>query len=239
MSFFTPEKHISPKKGAIIGGWIYWPVYLLFLGVLLALLLPLLGLDVLSTEGNLALNMIYFTVNFIAVLLIFRNFLLESFREARGNWKRIITSALLGLALEYILAIWISFVYSGFQLLPENLNQEGVTELMEMSPVFMTVATVIFAPLTEECLVRGLVFGPLAKKLPFLGYILSILIFAGLHVIGGIGTVSWLDSLLSFIQYLPACLALTWAYHRSGNILSSLLLHSVINLIAVLAQLMV
>ncbi len=237
MSFLFSDQHVTPKKGAIIGGLIYWPFYMLVLSVLLYLLLPLFGLELDTTEGLLAVNMVYFTVNFIAVLLIFRNFLLDSFRAARGNWKRIISSALLGFALEYVLMIWLSFVYWGFDLVPENLNQEGVTDLISASPIFMSVATVIFAPLTEECLVRGVLFGPLVKKLPALGYILSILVFAGMHVVGGLGSVSWLDSLLSFIQYLPACLALAWAYHRSGNILSSIFLHMGINFMAVLAQL--
>lgn len=236
MNFLFSRNLLAPKKGSLIAGYLYWPVYLLLLSLLLVWLLPLIGVDLSRDEGYLTLNLVYFTVNFIAVLLIFRPFLWQSFQAAKGNWGRIFLSVPLAYALCYVLSVQIQFLYTVLDLIPENLNQESVTDYLNIAPVQMAVATVLFAPVTEECLVRGLLFAPLAKKVPVLGYLLSIVVFAGIHVVGSIGQVDGLTLLLCFLEYVPHSIALAWAYHRSGNILSSIVLHMAINLMAVIAQ---
>ncbi len=237
MSFLFSRKVIAPGKGSLIAGFAYWPVYLFGLSALLMWLLPLCGVNLNNDKGYLTLNLIYFTVNFVAVLLIFRPFLYRSIKEAKGRMGHILLSALMAYGLCYVLSVQIEFVYAMLDLMPENLNQEGVTDLMDMAPWQMAIATVVFAPVTEECLTRGLLFGPLAKKVPVLGYLLSVVVFAGIHVVGAIGYSDWLTVLLCFIQYLPHSIALAWAYHRSGNILSPILLHAALNLMSVIAQL--
>lgn len=236
MNFFFSKNVIAPKKGCLIAGYLYWPIYLFVLAVVLTLVLPLCGIDMESNEGDTVLNLIYFSVNFIAVLLIFRKFLFDSIREAKGRFLHIVLSALMAYGLCYILSLYIEFIYIMLDLTPDNMNQEGVEDLLTRAPWQMVICTVIFAPVTEECLVRGLLFGPFAKKVPVLGYILSILVFAGIHVMGAIGSSDWLTILLCFIQYLPHSIALAWAYHRSGNILAPILLHASINLMSVVVQ---
>lgn len=236
MNFFFSKNVIAPKKGCLIAGYLYWPVYLFVLSLVLALVLPLCGIDIESSAGYTVINLIYFSVNFIAVLLIFRKFLFESIREAKGRFLHIFLSALMAYGLCYILSLYIEFIYILLDLMPENMNQEGVEELLERAPWQMVICTVIFAPITEECLVRGLLFAPFAKKVPVLGYILSTLVFAGIHVLGSIGISDWLTILLCFIQYLPHSIALAWAYHRSGNILAPIMLHAFINLMSVIVQ---
>ena len=70
-----------------------------------------------------------------------------------------------------------------------------------------------------------------------MGYILSSVVFAGIHVIGSIGVADWLTIVLCFIQYLPHSIALAWTYHRSGNIVAPILLHASINLMSLVAEL--
>lgn len=237
MNFFFSERVLSPRKGCLIAGYLYWPVYLFVLGVALELLFDRFGANLSPGESLTKLNVIYSTVNFIAVLLIFRRFLFDSLRESKWQWMRIFTSILLGYALASVLAFQLNFIYLLFDLNPDNLNQEAVTDILDRAPWQMGICTVIFAPVVEECLVRGLIFGPLAKKVPLLGYILSIVVFAGIHVVNSIGISHWQDILLSFLQYLPHSIALAWAYHRSGNIFAPILLHASINLMSVIAQL--
>lgn len=237
MDFLFSRNVLAPKKGSLIAGFVYWPVYLFGLSALLVWLLPYCGVNLSNDKGYLTLNLIYFTVNFVAVLLIFRPFLYGSIKAARGRMGHIALSALMAYGLCYLLSIQIDFVYTMLDLTPENLNQEGVTDLLDMAPWQMSIATVLFAPITEECLTRGLLFGPFAKKVPVLGYLLSIVVFAGIHVVGSIGYAGWQTILLCFIQYLPHSIALAWAYHRSGNILSPILLHAALNLMSVIAQL--
>lgn len=236
MNFLFSRNVLSPRKGSLIAGYIYWPFYLPIVSALLYFIFESCGVDTMAPEGYTVLNLAYFTVNFVAVLLIFRRFLYDSIKAAKGRFLHIFFSALMAYGLCNILAVSIEMFYFVLDVTPENMNQEGVVDLLERAPWQMVLCTVVFAPITEECLVRGLFFGPFAKKIPVLGYLLSTIIFAGIHVIGAIGTSDWLNIVLCFIQYLPHSIALAWAYHRSGNILAPILLHASINLLSVIVQ---
>ena len=236
MEYLFSKNVLSPKKGSLIAGYIYWPIYLFGLSLLLVTIFELCGMSLSTTKGYTILNLVYFTANFTAVLLIFFPFLRDSLKAAKGNFGQICISALLGYGLCNLLALQIDIFYKLLDIVPENMNQEAVTSLLNYAPWQMVICTVIFAPITEECLARGLLFGPFAKKVPVLGYILSCVVFAGIHVVGSIGTMDWLTILLCFVQYLPHSIALAWAYHRSGNILAPMLLHAAINLMSVIAE---
>lgn len=237
MSFFFSKNPIVPQKGSLIAGGIYWFFYLLGLGLILPPILSLCGMDLTTPKGYNDYNLIYFTLNFIAVLLIFRPFLFRSLQGLKGNLKRCVLSALMAYGLYYVLAMPLNVIYAAFELMPENQNNDAVVEMLQQAPWMMLVATVIFAPVTEECLVRGVLFAPFLKKRPVLGYVISVVVFAGVHVLGSIGTQSAGEIFLCFLQYVPHSIALAWAYHRSGNIFASILLHSGINLLASIAQL--
>ena len=237
MNFLFSKKVLAPRKGCLIAGFLYWPAYLVGLGVAMSVLMELCGMDINSNEGFTILNIACFTVNFMVILLIFRRFLFDSLQDAKGRFFHFFLSALMGYGLCSFLSFQIEFVYILFQLTPENLNQDSVTDLLQRAPWQMVICTVFFAPVVEECMVRGLIFGPLARKLPVLGYILSVVVFSGIHVVGAIGTTDWLTILLCFIQYLPHSIALAWAYHRSGNIIAPIFLHAAINLMGVVVEL--
>ena len=57
------------------------------------------------------------------------------------------------------------------------------------------------------------------------------------HVVGYIGTLDWGLLGLSLVQYLPAGFCLCWCYKRSGNILSPILMHMLVNGAGVFAML--
>ena len=99
----------------------------------------------------------------------------------------------------------------------------------------MFICTVILVPITEECLVRGMIFGPICRKSPLLAYVVSAAVFAGLHLIAGIGSVSWVTTLQNFLGYLPSGIVLGWMYQRTGTIAGPIFLHCFMNLIANLA----
>lgn len=223
---------LSPNPLALILGYVYWVIYQFFLGNLLVWLLPKIGVDPTTIKGNATLQLSYMVINFIAVLLIFRRFLFASVKDMKGKIKRTILSALLGFAVYYVMAWQLSFVYFLFDLEPQNLNQETVDLLLEETPWQMLLCTVLFAPIVEEALFRGLFFAPLYRKVPILAYVVSTVLFSAIHVVGAIGTLDALSILLCFIQYLPAGIALGFVYQRTGNIIGPMLLHFMINFLA-------
>ena len=66
-------------KFETIAGWLYLPFYLIILNVLLQLANEKLSLGMTS----LTINIVYFSVNLAAVLLIFRGFLRQPFFAGR------------------------------------------------------------------------------------------------------------------------------------------------------------
>lgn len=233
MSKLFPRDLVTPRKGEYIAGGIYWFFYLIGLSLILSVLMLVLDMDVYSDAANYLLNIAYFVINFIAIALIFRKFLYRSFGPIR-HFGRFMVTVLLSLGLYYILSSHISFLYQVFDLLPANQNQESIDSLFLQQPLVMALCTVIFVPITEECLCRGLVFGPLCRRLPWLAYLLSSLLFSLLHVMGSFGTAPLSDVLLNIIIYLPAGIALGYAYQRTRSIWGSIMLHSLLNLISVI-----
>ena len=94
-------------------------------------------------------------------------------------------------------------------------------------------STVVLAPLAEELIYRGLIFGSLAEKNRLLGYAVSVAVFSVIHVVGYMGQMDAAWITLSLLQYVPAGIALAFAYDYSGSIWTSVAIHMAINAIGI------
>ena len=97
----------------------------------------------------------------------------------------------------------------------------------------MFVGTVILVPPVEECLFRGVIFRNLYKKSHAAGYLISMLAFACIHILGYIGQYSPLELVLAVLQYLPAGLCLGWSYIRGDSIFAPIFIHAAVNYITI------
>lgn len=208
--------------------------YLVFQFALLPVLLHLVA-TALSWEGDgAAINAVYFTINFIAAILIFWRLLKRSARQAMDNLEGMLFATAVGFGVYrvsgIVLGILVTVLFPDFS----NLNDSAVIDIMGQYPLLMFVCTVVLAPVAEELLFRGLVFGWLQEKNVLLGYILSPLLFAAIHVVQYIGLYSAEHIFVALVMYLPAGLCFSWAYQRSGSILSPIIIHAVNNFLAFL-----
>ena len=208
-------------------------LYLIFQIFFLPVLLQLLGSAFSYALSETLINFIYFSVNFVFVLMIFGKFLTKSFLRCRRNPREILITAVLGLLAYWLITSLLSTLT--LLLFPEfvNLNDRQIVVVFGEYPALMFLCTVIFAPVVEELLHRGLIFGALAQKRILPAYILSALLFASIHVVQYIGLYSPAYMVLALVNYLPAGLALAWAYHYSGSIFCPILIHAAINAIAI------
>lgn len=97
----------------------------------------------------------------------------------------------------------------------------------------MVVSTVILVPPAEECVFRGLIFRNLYGKSRWVAYVVSILAFAAIHVLGFIGKYSALELVMAVLQYLPAGLSLAWRIPKATPFLHRSLSTACINLVAI------
>ena len=99
-----------------------------------------------------------------------------------------------------------------------------IREVLRTNPVSVALSIVLLAPLAEEVLFRGLLFGALQKRLSALWtIILTAAIFALVHM-----------QAIYFFPIFLLGLILGWARHKSGSLAVSMLLHVLNNGISLL-----
>ena len=114
-----------------------------------------------------------------------------------------------------------------------NANDENIIGLFREHSALFGLATILLAPVYEELLYRGLLFQEFQRKNRLLAYALSAGVFSAIHVIGYIGLYDPLSLVLCFAQYLPAGIALAWAYEKSDTIVTPITMHIILNTIGV------
>lgn len=207
--------------------------YLAFDILLLPVLLQLLGSAFSFTINETLINFAYFSVNLVCVLAIFSRFLRKNFLRASAFPKQLLQSTGLGFLAYWVCSMVISILTQ--TLFPDfvNINDSQIVAILGDYPTLMFLGTAIFAPIAEELLHRGLVFGSLFQKSIPLAYAASALLFASIHVAQYIGFYSPAYVALALVQYLPAGIIFAWTYQRSGSIFAPIMIHAINNIIAI------
>ncbi len=212
-----------------LSGFIYLAFQLIFLPSVLYWCDGQFSLSLNEAE----LNFVYYLINFLAMLLIFHDFLGRSFAHALQHPIDLCQAVILGFvayyACFYVTDWLISLLVPGFS----NYNNESIAAMSSGNFFLMFVGTVILVPPYEECIFRGLIFRNLYGKSHWIAYVVSILAFAIIHIIGYIGQYSPLELVMAFLQYLPAGLSLAWSYTKADTIFAPILIHAAVNYVTI------
>lgn len=183
--------------------------------------------------GAAELNFVFYLVNFIAVLLIFHNFLERSLTQLFNHPINAIQAAILGFVAYYACYHAIDWLVS--LLVPgyTNYNDESIAALSRGNYFLMFIGTVILVPPVEECFYRGLIFRNLYGKSHWAAYCISILAFACIHILGYIGKYSAWELVIAVLQYLPAGLWLAWSHVKGDTIFVPIVIHAAVNFITI------
>lgn len=223
---------IVPTRKACILGLIYLALELLVIPIPLALINEQLPTPL--SEGRL--NGVFFLLNFVVVTWIFRHLLLAAWNRFRKSFGSTLWTAIRGylgyMAGSFVVAMIILILDPNFA----NVNDSNISAMAAEDFEIIAFCTIILVPVTEELLFRGIFFGGLYNKSPLAAYACSTLLFSAVHVIGYIGMYPPKTLLLCLLQYLPAGLALGWAYKKADNIIASVLMHTFVNALGILAM---
>ena len=222
---------ISMASYEKILGWVYYAIQILILPQLIVSALSVFGIVPSDSE----LNLLYFLSNFIAMVAIFHQFLLESFRIAKAKIGRCFGTAGLGFLIYWGMSITVMAVILYISPDYANLNNENIGAMQEEHQILISLAAVLLVPVAEELVFRGLIFRSLFNYSNILAYTVSTLAFSLVHVIGYMGQMDLTHALLSILQYLPAGIALGWTYQKTDTIWTPVLMHTFINLIGIFA----
>ena len=222
----------KPSSGELIRGGIY---LILFITVL-PWLVPAAAYLLAPGLNTAQVNFLFFTINFTATTVIFRNFFFRSLGEAfrvpgqtiwSAVWAYLGVLTLGGLVSSLILRLEPNFA---------NVNNMAIQTMASEDFLLMGIGAGFLAPIAEELLFRGLIFRSLYDRSPPAAHLISMALFSAIHVSGYIGAYEPKLLVLCFMQYLPAAYCLNFAYRRSGTIAAPILTHMLVNLMSLLAM---
>ena len=176
------------------------------------------------------------------VALIFMKFLKYFFKEFKDKktfkWFGIGFGLMYGANFVYTILLQILNITSS------STNQDAVNEVVTQNPLLGFLFVVVAAPLFEEVVFRLGIFRAFTKrgkKLEIVGLVLTTLAFALIHMVASVEAVfadpanpDWsilLMDLSSLPSYLIGAFFITFAYYKSKNFLTPILMHMTWNLI--------
>ena len=199
-------------------------------------LIPIALLSLPQTESlsTLAVNVVVYTCGTLYMLLFAGRFLRRDFDPLCDH----LVYCIIQIALCYCMMLACNMVLNSIflALVPDdtvNPNNSAVMELAELEYGKTAALAIFLAPLVEEPIFRGAIFGFLRRKSRVLGYAVSMLLFAVYHVWGYAFSepIYW----LYMLQYLPVSWLLCRCYERCNSIWGSIFLHMTVNAISISA----
>ena len=215
-----------------LAGTIFFVVYLLVMPLLAQRLFSLFALLLDTQIGAELQNALYYYLLFAVTLIIFHRYIGHTTSRLLDNLDRAAVTLFLGLLIFYGANELLYRVFHVFFHSRANLNDVTIAAQVSAAPRTTALIVIFLAPFVEEVLFRGLVFGCLREKSAVVGYAVSALLFAFLHV-WTFALSSWDASYFALmLQYLAPGLVFAWAYDRSGTLWTSILLHAIVNALA-------
>ena len=223
-----PEPHIfentmSGWQTAL--GWLYLPVHCILLPILLGVYVAVSETPV----SPASVSLVQYAVAWAFVLLVMMSFLREGFDVFLDDPL----TGVMGICCAMV-GVWFLEVGASLLLLPfagagENPNNAELLRMGAEEPGKVRALAVFLAPVAEEVLFRGVVFGSLRPRHKRLAYAVSALLFALNHVWAYALDAGnpWL--LLHMIEYIPVSLGLAWCYDRTGSIWTPIFYHMLVN----------
>ncbi len=207
-------------------GWCYLPVHIFALPFILSAFAEFSQTPI--TQGRL--NFIYYIISLAFVLVFLVRYLRRNFDTLCDRFALCLVIALSSIliyyALSYLAALILLLCEGG---LADNPNNAQLVAISRKEFPMMSTISIFLAPLVEEVLFRGVVFGSMQKYSRFSAYVISIALFCIYHVWQYIYvSLDW-TLLIYAVQYIPAGFVLARLYERTGTIWASIFFHMGVN----------
>lgn len=221
----APEFTSRMSRGETAAALAYLPIHAAVLPVGLTLLL-------IGRRDAADINFIVYLIGVVYMLIFEWKFLRREFYSLCDRPLDCFVQILIcyGLMLGLNLCINSLMLLLNFD---SNPNNSAVVDLAELKMGPTAAMAIFLAPIVEELVFRGGVFGLLRRYNRLLAYVVSILVF-GLYHIWSSAIENPLD-LIYIIQYIPASYALCRCYERTNSIWAGIFLHMLNNGVALKA----
>ncbi len=219
------------KKACIISAFLFW-------GILL--FLELGGNQMLATVFPRELlaeytDPVFYGAFLIACLIVFRKPFLSAIEDLKKNWQKHILWTEIFMLVSFVLMVASSVILEFFGV-EKSLNETAWDIAISECGILQILVVCVLGPVVEEVFYRGILFEALrggGNRLVrnITAVIISSVIFAFSHVSLTSFTIG---DLLANIPIMMVGLAYSTLYWKTENILCTILVHMVINIIGVL-----
>lgn len=225
------EQLYPRKKSELICGLVYLPLHIFVMPVAVSVALH----TFFTVSSDAVLTLTYYLIGFLFLIICMRGFLKDSFSDFIDSFVPAMQSVLLSYLIYILLLYGVSILLAVIKVqLPENPNGTEITAQIAQNRWAMIVSTLLLAPIVEETLFRGVLFGLVRKASRVAAYVASFLLFSVYHLIAYLAAGFDVRIIFCMLQYLPGAVALAACYERSGTIWAPVILHIIINAMATL-----
>lgn len=206
-----------------------WYVYLIIFSLCMIIMFGL---------SNLFKNKIHTYISYVCIFIMlvffFRKDLKRDFKKFKNYFREynsyVLNTYLKSLVVLIILSLSIKLTTS----LQNSTNQETLNELFKTNPIQISLLAVIYAPIAEELMFRGIFRKLINKKWLFI--IISGFLFGLAHVIDDFQS---MEELLYIFIYGSLGCFLASIYYKTNNLCASIYFHFIQNFISILALIFV
>ncbi len=227
-AYEKPPFKLNMSKTARILGWCYLPVHLL----ILPLMLNVFAFVSDAGLSDRTINILYYGIGTAYILLFLRGYLRTDFDTLLdhkiGNLLCLLSGYFFDLLLSYVAIIVLELIVGNVM----NPNEEAIDTMAQSDYSAIFGLAVFLAPVVEETLFRGIVFGTLREKNRVLAYVVSVLLFSFYHIWQYAIAYSDASLFIYMLQYIPVSFVLAWLYDRSRTIWVPIIFHMLINALA-------
>lgn len=188
----------------------------------------------LNPKGSMAVTLVTL---FISLYLV-RDMIKPTFHHFKLRWrenvKTIFNHYVLLMFLNMVFGIVIMKIFGDVEAGNQALLEEGFSQY----PVLLAFTAVVFAPIVEEIVFRGVLYQSLrSEKRYIIPTVISSVSFGIIHTLPMYFQTGNVSELAFLLVYSGMGFALVRSYEKSGNIWTSISVHFLNNLIATIAML--
>ena len=204
-----------------------WYIYLIVLIICLGVIFGL----------SLILKDIYIRILYVVILLlllfIFRKDVKRDIKYFIKYFKEynLLVFKYYGISLLFLLIISISIKFTTG--IDNATNQVNLSSLFTKTPIYVMILSMIYAPITEELMFRGIFRKFIKNKWLFI--FISGLLFGAAHVLDDFQSIG--ELLYIFVYGILGCF-LAYVYTKTNNIFTNIYFHFIQNTLAIVALLL-
>lgn len=215
-------KYIQVKNIGVISITLYF-LYVLFINNIYQLF------D--DSVNKQTFTAIAYTMMSAIVIMLWFKVLKQSCIDLKSNFKRkIIYTTIAGVIIILTQAILTSIIVINFDLM--SSNQSSIEKTASSLYYSIMLRAVLFGPIVEEIVFRGVIFRFLREKTYLLSYLISSFLFAFLHFYKAVLFEGDILQLLLVIPFMIVGIGLNNIYEKTDNIMYPILFHIILNSIA-------